>query len=195
MKNKSPLAPSPLLGTGSFLFLDRDGVINQELPGDYVKTVGEFIFTPQATEAIAILTSLFDRIFVVTNQRGIGRGVMSQADVDNVHQYMLAEIEKAGGQIDRIYICPAISPTCVNRKPNTGMAFRAQADFPEIDFRRSVMVGNSLSDIQFGNKLGMYTVLVGDKYEKEHKIYEQIDAFCENLYKFADNLQHNVKPI
>lgn len=170
-----------------YLFLDRDGVINIERPDDYVKDISEFVFIEGSLAAIAKFTRQFDHIFVITNQRGVGRGVMSADNLHKVHGYMLTEIEKAGGKISEIYICTDTHSTSVNRKPNTGMAFQAQRDFPDIDFSRSVMIGNSKSDIEFGNKLGMYTVLVGNKYPPKDKIYEQVDAYCENLYKFAES--------
>lgn len=172
----------------NYLFLDRDGVINVERPNDYVKNIAEFIFVEDALKAIAILTQKFDRIFVVTNQRGIGRGIMTNSDLEIIHQYMISEIEKAGGRIDKIYYCTDLSNRSINRKPNVGMAFQAVADFPEVDFTKSVMVGNSFSDIQFGQKLSMHTILVGDKYKKEHKIHNNINAYYENLYMFADSL-------
>ncbi|WP_029904126.1 HAD-IIIA family hydrolase [Prevotella sp. 10(H)] len=168
-----------------YLFLDRDGVINQERPDDYVKNISEFVFEKGALEAIAILSAKFDYIFIITNQRGIGRKIMSELDLAKIHGYMLAEIGKAGGRIDNIYYCTDLNSESINRKPNVGMAFQAQHDYPAIDFTRSVMVGNSKSDIEFGNKLNMYTVLVGDKYKKEHKIYSTANAYYENLYKFA----------
>jgi len=172
----------------SYLFLDRDGVINIERPNDYVKNISEFIFTEHALEAIKILSDKFKYIFIVTNQRGVGKGIMKVSDLEQVHKYMLSEIEKAGGNIANIYYCTDLDSTSINRKPNTGMAFQAQRDYPSICFDKSVMIGNSMSDIDFGNKLGMYTVLVGDKYKKEHKIYSNINAFYENLHKFADSL-------
>ncbi|NDV95992.1 HAD-IIIA family hydrolase [Dysgonomonas sp. 521] len=176
------------LNNYKYLFLDRDGVINEERPADYVKSIPEFIFTDQALQAIATLSHRFQYIFVVTNQRGLGRGVMSFSDLEEIHHYMLSEIEREGGHIDQIYFCPDLDSVSVNRKPNVGMAFQALRDFPDLDFSKSIMVGNSVSDIDFGNKLGMYTVLVGDKYPQGHKIYENIDAYYENLYKFAENL-------
>lgn len=168
-----------------FLFLDRDGVINMERKDDYVKSVAEFIFEERALEAISILSQCFEEIFVITNQRGIGRGKMQPEDLELVHSYMLGEITKNGGHVSNIYFCTAINGHNINRKPNVGMAFRAQADFEHTDFRQSVMVGNSKSDIEFGNKLGMYTVLVGNKYPVGDKIYEEVDYYCDNLYKFA----------
>lgn len=171
-----------------YLFLDRDGVINIERPDDYVKNVSEFIFIDGALEAIAKLTRHFTHIFIITNQRGIGRGVMSMAELDMIHLHMVSEINKLGGRITNVYFCTDISSTSINRKPNIGMAFLAKSNHPEIQFEQSIMVGNSRSDIEFGNKLGMFTVLVGDKYPKEDKIYEQANAFYENLDTFANKI-------
>ncbi|MFC4674129.1 D-glycero-alpha-D-manno-heptose-1,7-bisphosphate 7-phosphatase [Dysgonomonas termitidis] len=170
-----------------YLFLDRDGVINVERPGDYVKNTSEFVFEKDSLKAVELLSQAFDYIFVVTNQRGVGRNVMSLSDLEHVHNYMLHEIEKAGGNITRVYFCTDPDTSAVNRKPNIGMAFQIQRDYPEVDFARSIMVGNSKSDIEFGNKLGMFTILVGDKYKKGTKIYESVNAYYENLYKFAVN--------
>jgi histidinol-phosphate phosphatase family protein len=174
-----------------YLFLDRDGVINVERPGDYVKSTSEFIFEQGAQEALALLSERFKYIFVITNQRGIGKHVMSLSDLGKVHTYMLEEIGKAGGRITNIYCCTDVDATSINRKPNIGMAFQALRDYPEIDFTRSIMVGNSKSDVEFGNKLGMFTILTGGKYEKGHKIYQHVDAYYENLYKFAVNYRIN----
>lgn len=172
--------------TYKYLFLDRDGVINVERPNDYVKTVSEFIFTEGAVKAIAEFCKMFDRIFIVTNQRGLGRGKYSEEDLDNIHLYMMNAIEAQGGKIDKIYYCPHLTDAAINRKPNIGMGFQAKRDYPEVDFAHSILIGNSQSDIEFGNKLGMLTVLVGDKYDKGHIIYKNINVYCENLSKFVD---------
>lgn len=171
-----------------YLFLDRDGVINVERSDDYVKNISEFIFTDGSLQAIAKLTKKFDHIFIITNQRGVGRNIMTYSDLQQVHSFMLSEIAKAGGSITQIYFCTDMDSASINRKPNVGMAFQVQRDFPDVNFSESIMIGNSKSDIDFGNKLGMYTILVGGKYKADHKIYEDIDAFYENLYKFAENL-------
>ena len=86
----------------STLFLDRDGVINTELPADYVKTISEFQFETGVFEAILLLQRFFNRIIIITNQRGVGAGIMSQADLDLVHSYMLKEFSKHGIEIDAI---------------------------------------------------------------------------------------------
>lgn len=174
------------------LFLDRDGVINVERPGDYVKTYEEFTFLPGVKGALAKLSPLFSRIVIVTNQRGVGYQRMSREDLDGIHREMLREIGAEGGRIDAIYVCTDVEPGSPNRKPNIGMALQAKADFPEIDFARSVLVGNSKSDLQFGRNAGMTTVLLGNKYAEHEKDPALIDYAFENLLKFAEEYQRNV---
>ena len=175
-----------------YLFLDRDGVINVERPNDYVKTISEFIFTEGAAEAIGEFSKTFDRIFIITNQRGLGRQRYSEEDLQAIHSHMMSEIEAKGGKIDHIYYCPDLRDSAINRKPNIGMGFQAQRDYPEVDFAKSIFVGNSKSDIEFANKLGMLSVLVGDKYKEEHIIYKIINVYCENLSKFVDIINNKI---
>lgn len=173
-----------------FIFLDRDGVINVERKNDYVKNSAEFVFEENSLEAISVLSRYTDYLFVVTNQRGVGRGLMALTDLQEVHDMMLEKIRISGGNIKQIYYCTDTDSTSVNRKPNIGMGAQAKKDFPEIDFSESIMVGNSKSDIEFGQKLGMYTVLVGDKYPSDDPIYQIVDVHYMNLYEFALSLQN-----
>ncbi|HEU4719400.1 MAG TPA: HAD family hydrolase [Bacteroidia bacterium] len=144
------------------LFLDRDGVINVRFPGDYVKHVGEFGFLPGAKEAIARLSGIFGKIIVVTNQQGIGKGIYTEEDLASIHAHMVSEIEKAGGRIDAVYFAPHLeSENSPMRKPGTGMAGQAKKDFPSIDFSRSVMIGDSASDMVFARNAGMKAVFIG----------------------------------
>lgn len=153
------------------LFLDRDGVINERIVDGYVKTVEEFIFNDGVLDTIKRLSEVFGRVVVVTNQQGIGKGLMTEEDLKKVHDYMLSEIEKAGGRIDNIYFAPRLaSPTNELRKPNIGMAIQAQKDFPEINFSKSVMIGDSSSDIEFGKNAGMKTIFVG----KENDLADEV---------------------
>ncbi len=148
------------------LFLDRDGVINRRLPDDYVKRWSEFEFMPGAPEAIAMLSTLFGRIFVVTNQQGIGKGLMSTEDLQAIHQQMAQEIKRAGGRIDGIYFCPHLhTDGCNCRKPRPGMAWQALADFPAIDFSHAIMVGDTPGDIEFGHNVGMRAAFVAKPTE------------------------------
>lgn len=152
------------------LFLDRDGVLNEHRPEDYVKNESEFVWIDGSREAIRDLSKVFGRVLVVTNQQGIGKGLMSEYDLEKIHWKMQHEVEEIDGKIDRVYHCPhlaQVKPKC--RKPETGMGEHAKADFPDIDFHKSIMIGDSGSDIEFGNRLGMMTIKVGmdDKYNGE----------------------------
>jgi len=143
------------------IFLDRDGVINQRLPDDYVKTWEEFKFISGVPEAIAIFSKVFKRIIVVTNQQGIGKGLMTTEDVEHVHSKMIAEIKNSGGRIDAVYYCPELAEKPLScRKPSTFMAQKAFAEFPDIDFGKSLMLGDMLTDLQFGRNSGMKTVYI-----------------------------------
>lgn len=137
------------------LFLDRDGVINRLRPNDYVKTWDEFEFLPGIPNALAEWSRHFKHVIIVTNQRGVGRGLMTENDLTAIHARMIGEIEKHGGRIDKIYYCTGISEDDINRKPNTGMALQAKRDFPDIDFSKSLMIGDSESDRLFAEKMGI----------------------------------------
>ena len=143
------------------VFLDRDGVINKRLPGDYVKKWEEFEFLPGVVEALSVLSGIFGYVFVVTNQQGIGKGLMSEKDLERVHEKMISEIEAGGGRIDGIYHSPYLeSENHPSRKPQPGMAMQAIMDFPRVILEKSLMVGDTVTDIQFGHNTGMYTVLI-----------------------------------
>ena len=147
---------------GWTLFLDRDGVINERLPGDYVKGWNEFQFLDGVLDAMPILSELFDTIVMVTNQQGIGKGLMTDQDLEDIHQRMMGDIIENGGRIDQIFYCPALAadnPAC--RNPNAGMAFEAKEMFPDIDFTQSMIVGDSPTDMQFGEKVGMECAYIG----------------------------------
>lgn len=138
------------------LFLDRDGVINKRLINDYVKHPDEFHLLPGAEEAIAQMSSLFGKIIVVTNQQGIGKGLYSHDDLAAVHRKMVRAVEDAGGRIDAIFYAPQLAgENSPMRKPGIGMALAAREKFPEIDFTKSIMVGDSSSDREFARAAGM----------------------------------------
>lgn len=175
---------------GWTLFLDRDGVINQRIPDNYVKFPSEFEFIKGSDEAIAICNKLFDRVVVVTNQQGIGKKMMRTQMLRGVHEYMCNEIEKKGGKIHNCYHCADLATSNSKyRKPNIGMALQAQKDFPNIDFSKAIMVGDSITDIHFGNRLGMKTVFVETKGKKEVELSqkEDIDYRFSNLFAFASS--------
>jgi histidinol-phosphate phosphatase family protein len=142
-------------GYDNTLFLDRDGIINRLRSNDYVKTWAEFEFLPDVFEALARWAKQFKYIIIVTNQRGVGKGLMTEKDLQEIHRKMISEIEKHEGRIDKIYHCTALDDADTNRKPNIGMALQAKRDFPDIDFGKSVMIGDSESDMQFAENAGM----------------------------------------
>ncbi len=172
------------------LFLDRDGVINRRLPGAYVREWSEFHFLPGVPEAITRLGDFFDRVLVVTNQQGIGKGLMTEEDLYEVHQQMIATLKKEGGRIDGVYFCPDLASKPANcRKPAPAMGYWAQRDFPDIVFEHSVMVGDSLSDMIFGKELGMFTVLITTKEEEAEDLASAkkvIDAQFPGLKAFGN---------
>ncbi|MBS1771728.1 MAG: HAD-IIIA family hydrolase [Bacteroidetes bacterium] len=171
------------------LFLDRDGVINDEIVGSYVTNWEEFKFTEGSLKALKQLNEVFGNIVVVTNQRGVGKGVMSKDALKLIGENMTVEIAAAGGRIDKIYACTATADNDHNRKPNTGMAIQAKEDYPHIDFKRSVMVGNSPSDMEFGKRLGMYTVFLTSKYEPFELPHDLIDEQYPSLLSWAESIK------
>jgi D-glycero-D-manno-heptose 1,7-bisphosphate phosphatase len=147
------------------LFLDRDGVINVKLDERYVQNPSEFEFIPGAEKAISLLSTIFQRILILTNQQGIGKGIMTENELDSLHNYMVDELMKSEARIDRIYFCPHLaSEGCGCRKPNPGMIQQAKLDFPEINFENSYLVGDSLSDIEAGESMNLQTVRVDNEY-------------------------------
>jgi histidinol-phosphate phosphatase family protein len=162
------------------LFLDRDGVINEKRDNDYVKNWNEFQFVPGSLEAISNLSKIFERIIVVTNQRGVGMGVMEEKDLIFIHEKMIEKIKLKSGNISKIYFCVDLSDDSECRKPNIGMAKHARLDFPEIDFEKSIIVGDSHSDMVFGDRLKMKKVLIcknGETFDS--------DWVFKSLYEFS----------
>jgi histidinol-phosphate phosphatase family protein len=137
------------------LFLDRDGVINVWLPGDYVKNWQEFRFNQGFLDFIGRYSASFRHIFIVTNQRGVGKGLMTMEQLEDIHSRMLKAIADAGGRIDRIYLCTSVEDSDPMRKPNTGMAQQAMKEYPDISMERSLMIGDQPSDRQFAENCGM----------------------------------------
>jgi D-glycero-D-manno-heptose 1,7-bisphosphate phosphatase len=141
------------------IFLDRDGVINENLAGD-VRSWADFRFLPGTLDALRELTSLDSPIFLVTNQAVIGRGQASQQCVDEIHARMLDCIRAAGARVTEVLCCPHLpSAGCHCRKPAPGMLLEIAARF-DIDLGASVLVGDWLTDIAAGQRGGCRTILV-----------------------------------
>lgn len=171
------------------LFLDRDGVINIEKKEDYIYHRNEFIFYEQAIEALGILRKHFGLMIITTNQKGIGKGLMTKADLEDIHTYMNERIQESGAKLDAIYYCSALEDADVNRKPNPGMAFQAKQQFPQIDFSKSIIVGNNISDMKFGKNVNMHTVFVKTT-DPDNAKHETIDYAFEDLISFAKAIEH-----
>ena len=145
------------------LFLDRDGIINRKIEDGYVTRWEYFEFIPDALSALQIIAPKFNRLFIVTNQSGIGKGLMTEQNLQNIHKKMIEILEQHNIHVNRIYYCPHDyeKETCNCRKPEIGLGLKAKKDFPEIDFDKSIMVGDSVSDIEFGDRLGMKLCYIG----------------------------------
>lgn len=147
------------------LFLDRDGVINKKLEQRYVTNFDEFVFVKNSDVAIRKLHKIFKRILVVTNQQGIGKGIMTEDDLNLLHLQMQRELSIDFDLIDKIYFCPCLEvDNCNCRKPKTGMLENAKLDFPEMKIEDSFLVGDSDSDIIAGKKFGLSTIKVSSEF-------------------------------
>jgi len=173
---------------GWTLFLDRDGVINDERLGEYVLHWGQFIFSKGVLEVFKRLSDVFGRIIIISNQRGVGKGLMTEEALQSIHLEMQREVEIVNGKIDRIYYCTIKDDKCFNRKPNPGMAYQAIRDYPDIDISRSIMVGNKPSDMRFGRSAGMFTAFVKTTNPDQVFPHPDIDLIYDSLYDFAMSL-------
>jgi D-glycero-alpha-D-manno-heptose 1-phosphate guanylyltransferase len=185
---KLPVLDLKAIDTGWTLFLDRDGVINHEKKEEYVLNKTEFRFYDGVLEAMKLFRSKFKTIVIVTNQRGIGKGLMTENDLTGIHEHMLAEINSNGGRFDKIYYCTSTEKTAFNRKPNPGMALLAKNDFPGIDFSKSIMVGNKLTDMLFGRNAGIFTVFAATTNPDTPFPHPDIDFRFNSLLEFAKAL-------
>ena len=167
------------------LFLDRDGVINSRIFGGYVLAWETFHFLPQVLEGIAHASQRVGRIIVVTNQQCVALGKISEQGLQAIHENMVQEMQRAGGRIDAVYAAIELKTDPQSRrKPKTNMALEAQQRFPEIDFKKSIMVGDTDTDIQFGARLGMKTVLI----ESQELVTVASDFRCKSLSAFLQLL-------
>ncbi|HMG14214.1 MAG TPA: HAD family hydrolase [Saprospiraceae bacterium] len=174
------------------LFLDRDGVINKRIPGNYVKNVDEFELINGVIEAITIFNRIFKNIFIVTNQQGIGKNYMTVEDLQLIHDHFIQSLEKERGRIDKIYFCSGLAkdnPPC--RKPNIGMALQAKKDFPDIDFNKSLMIGDTESDMLFAKNAGMKALFHTDDVLFLPKDIP-FDGVTPSLLSFANLLKESV---
>jgi histidinol-phosphate phosphatase family protein len=173
---------------GWTLFLDRDGVLNVHRPDDYVKTWDEWEWVPGSALAVARLTDHFRYIIIITNQQGVGKGLMSEEELVDIHTHMELGLKGIGARVDAVYYCTDLASSPDNqRKPRPDMGLAAQADFEGIDFARAIMVGDSSSDMAFGRNLGLYTVRIHPNPGQALE-HPDVDYAFRSLAEFADAL-------
>jgi D-glycero-D-manno-heptose 1,7-bisphosphate phosphatase len=143
------------------VFLDRDGILNEKMPeGQYVARWQDFHVLPGVPDALRRLNEAGLRVIVVSNQRGIALGLYTAADVEAMHAAFQRLLNAAGAHVDAFFICPHDKGQCNCRKPLPGLFEQAVAEFPGISAATSAIIGDSLSDIEFGRRLGMTTIFI-----------------------------------
>jgi D-glycero-D-manno-heptose 1,7-bisphosphate phosphatase len=171
----------------STIFLDRDGVINENR-SDYIKSWSEFRFIPGSKEAIARLTMAGHHIIICTNQAVVSKSIITVDTVEDIHRHMVMEISKAGGIVDQVYYCPhSKEARCSCRKPQPGMLFRARDDLG-VDLHDAIFVGDNISDVQAGLAAGVHPILVLTGLGMQHlnEAYHRI----REPFHIARSLQH-----
>jgi D-glycero-D-manno-heptose 1,7-bisphosphate phosphatase len=175
------------------VFLDRDGVINEKMPeGEYVCSARDFRILPGVPDAIARLNRAQKRVLIVSNQRGIALGRYTASDVKAIHSRLQELISPMGAHVDGFYFCPHDKAECGCRKPLTGMFGQAQFEFPDIRPQSSIMIGDSLSDVVFGQRLGMFTIFIAGDAARVATGVDQAsrlaDRICNSLQEAVDEL-------
>jgi D-glycero-D-manno-heptose 1,7-bisphosphate phosphatase len=167
------------------VFLDRDGVLNEKMPeGSYVRSLDDFHVLPGVPDAIAKLNRAGLRVIVVSNQRGIALGLYTADDVETIHAGFQRILGKHGAHIDAFFICPHDRGQCNCRKPLPGLYEQAVAQFPDIKAASSVMIGDSLVDIEFARGVGMTAILIdsaGPQRPSDKSAQEKADLRFSSL--------------
>jgi D-glycero-D-manno-heptose 1,7-bisphosphate phosphatase len=161
--------------------LDRDGVLNRKFPeGDYVRSCDDLELLPGSGEAVRLLNQSGIIAIVLTNQRAIARGLISENDLTVIHDDLRAKLAREDAHLDGIYYCPHDQYECDCRKPKTGMLEQAFRDFPVATRANSILIGDSLSDLVAGRAFGVSTVLL-DQTEHESPPASPADFYAPSL--------------
>jgi D-glycero-D-manno-heptose 1,7-bisphosphate phosphatase len=164
------------------VFLDRDGVLNRKLPeGAYVSDWAQFEWLPGAVDAIARMNRAGLTVIVVSNQRGIALGRLTDAQLKQIHGNMQTYLAGQDARLDAIYYCPHDNGQCNCRKPDTGLFEQALKDFPQVKAENSVVIGDSLSDIQAGQRLGMKTIFIEGKADRQKPGADAAAAIADDV--------------
>lgn len=182
----TPPFKNPQFKDVQFVFLDRDGVINRKLPeGEYVARWSDVEILPGAEAAIAALHRSGRRVLVVSNQRGVALGYYTREDVEKLQTQLQHHLAAHGAHIDAFYYCPHDKDECDCRKPGTGMFRQAFRDFPEASAANSIVIGDSISDIEAARALAMPSIFIaGDpatQKEGAGRAAELADAVADSL--------------
>jgi D-glycero-D-manno-heptose 1,7-bisphosphate phosphatase len=151
-----------------YVFLDRDGVLNRKMPeGVYVGDWAQFEWLPGAVEAVARMKRAGLTVIVVSNQRGIALGRVTTLQLEHLHDKMQDHLARNDARLDAIYYCPHDHGECRCRKPDIGLFEQAFKRFPEANAGNSVVIGDSLSDIQAGERLDMKTIFIQGEPDRQ----------------------------
>lgn len=164
------------------VFLDRDGVINRKRPGDgYVETWEQFEFLPGSIAGLRILHRAGVRLIVVTNQQGVALGLVPMPELERIHQRMTEILARSGVKVDAVLVCPHAEGTCSCRKPALGLFEVAKERFPDVEFSRSAVIGDSWRDMKAARVLGSLALLVGSPRTADLRETTEIDGYAPSL--------------
>lgn len=172
------------------VFLDRDGVINQDT--DHLRNMADFRLLPGAAQALRVIKERGYLVIVVTNQAAVAKGMLSLDQLESMHEEIKQELARHGAEIDAIYYCPhhpdGIVPEyaikCDCRKPGVGMIIKAIKEF-DIDLSKSFLVGDKTGDILAGTRAGLTTILVRTGYGGQDGKFEASPDFTADDLKAA----------
>lgn len=168
------------------LFLDRDGVLNEPIVDDYARKPDDLIFVDEVAESLRVLSHKFQRIVLVTNQQGVGKQVMSDVDLENVHLKLYKAMKKNNvNWFDVAFYAPYLKTNVHSwRKPQNGMLLKAKTYFSDIDWRKSIMVGDSPGDMLLADSLGLTKVRIENPqftFDNQDFSFASIRAFVQSL--------------
>lgn len=161
------------------IFLDRDWVLNKKAPEhEYVNSVQEFFWIPKAKDLIKFCNDSGRKVFVVTNQQGVWKWITKPHELQKIHDTIQKDLAKIWAKIDKFYVCPHLEvEDCECRKPKPGMILQAFKEFPEIEWEKCCLIGDSLTDINAGDSVGLKTLrIASDWLQKE---YDKVMSFLQ----------------
>jgi D-glycero-D-manno-heptose 1,7-bisphosphate phosphatase len=174
-----------------YVFLDRDGVLNRKMPeGVYVSDWAQFEWLPGAVEAVARMKQAGLTVILVSNQRGIALGRLTAMQLERIHDKMQDHLAGKDARLDALYYCPHDRDECHCRKPDTGLFEQAFKKFPQANAENSVVIGDSLSDIEAGQRLGMKTIFIQGEQDRQKAGADtaaaSADAVAESLLQAVE---------